>query len=360
MSFTKKRPTFRRLLLSVTTGVVISAALLFGLHYIYMMALEKSALKESYIILAGISAILIAISLFFPINKPNRFMKGLGRLFFSVVVLVFLWVGGSFYLVQNEFMFQPYPVNQQQEAALASSPSIEVVKLSHEDGTISHGYLWKTRPEKTGLILYFGGNADMAAERMSSLMQTAQENPFGDYHFLMMDYPGYGQSTGNPSEESIYQMATMAWDFAVNHDAIDAERIVIAGWSLGTGTAVRLAAEKKPSGLLLLAPFYNGSELVNVFIPKMIDGAPDNILQGPLTSLTRNPYKSSEYAKQIQAPTLVIGSRDDRMISYTQAERLEALITDAEFLLLEGGHSSMWHDQKSLSAIAHFLKQIYK
>lgn len=358
MSLSRKRPTFLRLVVCLVFGLLISIALLFGVHFFYQSTFDKSALKEPYFVLAGISTLLITLLFLFPANKPNRLLKGLGRLVTFVLLVALLWAGGAFYLVQNEFLYQPQRVTAEDEQQLLANPAVEVVHLTHPDHTESHGYLWRSSGQRSGLIIYFGGNGDMAVNRMASFVQMFQDQAFGTYHLLMMDYPGYGQSTGETSEDSIYRMAQAAWSFAENREDVDPDRIVLAGWSMGTGTASRLAAEKNPAGLLLLAPFYNGTEMVNDFIPKLFSNAPENMLQGPLTLLVRNPYKSDEYARRVTAPSLVIGAKNDTIIPVTQAERLESLFADGEFLMLEGGHSAMFSDQRALLAIADFLGKV--
>lgn len=169
----------------------------------------------------------------------------------------------------------------------------------------------------------------------------------------MMDNPGYGRSDGKAGEESILQMARAAYDFAAAHPSVDRDRIVVGGWSLGTGTAARLAAEKQPAGLLLLSPFYNGKEMVNAFGENMLE------MDFPVPPVPiRNPFKSNTYARKIACPTLIVAAKDDRMIPYAQSERLSKEFLNVELVTLEeGGHSAAWYEEASVAKIGSFLKQ---
>ena len=76
-----------------------------------------------------------------------------------------------------------------------------------------------------------------------------------------MDYPGYGLNDGLPSATGMYEEALAAFDYAVARP--DVSQVIVGGYSIGTGPAVYLAANREAAGLFLMAPFANGYDLYN-------------------------------------------------------------------------------------------------
>lgn len=352
MSFTKRRPTFLRLLFTVFIGLIASGGILMMVQQFYQTALEQSALREPFFILAGISALLIALFLLFPANKPFRLFKWLWRLVIMAVLVALVWGVGGFYIAQNDLMYMPGRREQQAEAFLKEQVDVETLVI--HDGNY-HGYFWKTTPEKAGLILYFGGNGELAAGRLSELKRNKAELFLNGYHFMMVDYPGYGLSGGEPTEESVLRMAQLAYNAAAAREDVDSGKIVLAGWSLGTGPASYLASKNQAAGLILMSPFFNGKELVQSYLNKEFKVS--SALNTLIGLLVRNHYPNNAHAKFFPANTqvLVLGAKQDTLIPYEQAERLAALYPNAQFVLLEGPHYAPWTEAKSHQAIAQFL-----
>ncbi len=351
MTISKRRTTFKRFFLSLLFAVVISIVLVFAAQWGIRQMGEnlQISLKEFYIF-AALSAGIIFLFTVHPANRPLRFFKNIGRLLIIVILLAAVWGYGFFWIGQQAFIYPPVPVNQQAEEALSALPGAERIAIPAGDNGQYGGWFIKNGSQKAGLVLYFGGNGEEAAGRSTDFARLASQNALPGYHWMMLNYPGIGASTGERSEESIYQMAKAAWDFALTRPEVNPDKMVLAGWSLGSGTAIRLAGEKNPAGLILFAPYYNGGELVTSFAEELFK------TKIPVPLPIRNPYRSDQYARNIQAKTLVVAAKDDRMIPYEQSQRLAALLPHGQLVTLEsGGHQAMWSDQASLLAVYQFL-----
>lgn len=360
MSFTKKRPTFLRFLFTVFIGLIASGGILMMVQQFYQTALEKSTLREPFFILAGISALLIALFLLFPANKPFRLFKWLWRLVIMVVLVALVWGIGGFYIAQNDVLYFPGRREVNAEAFLEGEADVEAIKIQNAEGVTYQGYFWKTTAEQAGLILYFGGNGELAAGRITELKRIQAAQLLTGYHFMMVDYPGYGQSAGEPTEKSILDMAQLAYDYAVKREDVRADRIVLAGWSLGSGPAAKLAADNQAVGLILMSPFFNGTEMVKSHLQQEFKVT--GLAQTVSSLFVRNKYPNDQHAKTSPATmkTLVLGAKQDTMIPFEQAERLAALYPNAEFVLLEGPHYAPWTEAKSHQAIAQFLLSLQR
>ena len=360
MSHRKNRTSFNRLLGCLLFAAVLSAALLFGVHYLINQQhllgrdTQVDVLKREFLLLFAASTALLTLLMVFPANRPNWFGKNLLRLVALLVSLTVLWAGGFFYILQNDMIYLHVPQDVQAEQALKQDSAYVEVTLKGKDNEVYSGWLRKSPQPKAGILLYFGGNGELAARKMDTFAGLSKTGMLPPYHVLMMDYPSYGQSKGEVGEEGIYRMAQAAYDYALSLPEVDPAQVVLAGWSLGTGTAVRLAAEKNPAGLVLIAPYFSGRALVESY-------AKDNMhlnIPGFLIPV-RNRYPSNDYAKQYQSPALVIAARDDDMIAYTQSEKLMQLFAKGQMLTLEtGGHNAAWTDPNAAIQVLAFLKSI--
>lgn len=98
------------------------------------------------------------------------------------------------------------------------------------------------------LILGFGGNAWNGQDVAEYLHELFPNEEVVTFH-----YRGYRPSTGSPSAEALIADAPLVYDLAVKR--VRPRRIVAVGFSIGSGIAARLAAERHLDGLLLVTPF---------------------------------------------------------------------------------------------------------
>ena len=134
-------------------------------------------------------------------------------------------------------------------------------------------YLWDTPYEgkinalhfkienPKGVIAYFHGNADNL-HRWGKI--AVEFTKFG-YDVLVMDYRGYGKSSGPRNEEYHYSDAQFFYNYAKEN--YGEEKIIVYGRSLGGAFATKIAGENKPKMVILEATFYNLQDIVNRWLP---------------------------------------------------------------------------------------------
>ena len=160
----------------------------------------------------------------------------------------YLAVAGLAFAFQDQLLYFP-------SRTLVTTPdryglAYETVHLDTADGERLHGW-WIPADDARGTLLFFHGNAGNISGRLESVKQFHQLG----LNVLIIDYRGYGQSTGSPSEEGLYRDAEAAWQHAVTQRGIDPSRIVIFGRSLGGGPATWLATQHDAGALLLESAF---------------------------------------------------------------------------------------------------------
>lgn len=142
---------------------------------------------------------------------------------------------------------------------------------------------------------------------------------------LLLEYPGYGRSSGRPSERSIFEAIRAADDWARTQPEVDATRIVPYGRSLGAAAAARLAAERPVPALVLESAFTSARAFARQF------GAPGFLVRDPLDTLAA--------LRRFTGPVLVLhGDRDD-IVPTEHGRTLAAASPRATFRLLPCGHN---------------------
>ena len=118
-------------------------------------------------------------------------------------------------------------------------------------GRIALRYLPPARPDGT-VFLHCHGNS----ESLGSIAWRQELFHRHGYGILAFDYEGYGRSTGKASEEAVERDVLRAWKYLTEKLKIPPRRIVIHGYSLGTGAACFLASRvPEAKALILEAPF---------------------------------------------------------------------------------------------------------
>lgn len=233
-----------------------------------------------------------------PKGRRLRWFLGRIALLVTVTALALVAVG---ILFKNDLMF--YPVAETWDTPQNYGLKYEELWLKTKDGLAVKA--WRA-PSASGrgaaAIILQGnsGNMSMMASRMQLMHQLGLTA-------VSVDYPGYGQSEGRPSEEAAYQAAEALWRQVVA-DGAAPEDIVIFGYSLGGGVASWLAAEHPPAALILDSTFTRVRDVPSLQLPYL----------APLLRLVLNDAfdTKTRLAKDIHCPLLVLHSPGDQVVPY--------------------------------------------
>jgi fermentation-respiration switch protein FrsA (DUF1100 family) len=229
------------------------------------------------------------------------------------------------YLYQGRILYQPdFPSRQ-----IGSTPDLigldfEPVNLLTQDGVKLDGwFLPHGAPRAT--LLFFHGNAGNISHRLHSLELLHNLG----LSVLIIDYRGYGRSEGRPSELGIYQDAEAAWRYLVEQRALAPNHILLFGRSFGGAVAAYLASRQTALGLVLDSTFTSAPEMAAELYPWL-----------PARWLTRPSYDTLERLKRIRMPLMVIHSRQDDIIPFSQSQTLfDSAQHPKRFLELDGSHN---------------------
>ena len=251
----------------------------------------------------------------------------------------YVGVAGLLWFSQDSLLFLP----QRAYAKPVPPPGwiLEDVRYTARDGTKLSGVLVKpVASAPLALLISYGGNA----EEITASASAAQL--FGPRASLLVNYRGYGESEGKPSEAALVSDALELFDWAAKRADIDATRIALHGRSLGTGVAVQVAAQRPVKCAVLTSAYDSIREVAKAHYPWF-----------PVGILLRHPFDSASYAPRLAMPALFIFGSTDTIIAAEHSEKLATLWGgSAEKLRLEGrGHNDLALDARYFPAIAGFL-----
>ena len=199
------------------------------------------------------------------------------------------------------------------------------VSLTTSDNERLHGWYIPAEPSK-GVLLFFHGNAGNISHRLDSI-RTFHELGLDT---LIIDYRGYGQSTGKASEQGTYLDAQAAWDYLVDTHGIPADRIIVFGRSLGGAIGTWLGVQNTPAAVIIESSFSSGVDIARRLYPFL-----------PVHLITRLQYPVADYASQLNCPVLVVHSRHDEIIPFTMGQAIYAAVKqEKKFLELRGDHNN--------------------
>ena len=247
------------------------------------------------------------------------------NIFYAVLLscmFVLFVVNSYLYIKQPGMVF--YPSDDVDVSPNDWGLSFEKVTLSTKDNVKISGW-FIPHPQAKKTMLFFHGNGGNISHRGDSLYIFHKLK----LNVLIIDYVGYGESDGSPSEQGLYQSADAAWQYLISSKNIKADNIIIFGRSLGGAVAVDLASRVKAGGLILESTFSSVHDIVDIAFP----------ILSPFMYL-RYSFDSFSKVKNISVPTLVIHSPEDGVIPFELGVKLfKGINTEKDFLQIRGSHN---------------------
>lgn len=219
-------------------------------------------------------------------------MLRIGRILGTALLVFYLLVNAYAYVVADSIIFPAPP---------ASYPINDSIRLlsdarGEEIATI---FLQAEAPDAP-LLLYSHGNA----EDLGSIRYLLEHFRKKGFSVLAYDYPGYGQSSGQPSEAGSYAAAEAVFHYAVESLGYPSASIRLYGRSLGSGPATYLAERYPAAGLVLESAFTSTFRVLTGVRLLPFDRF-DNLARLP----------------RVDCPLLIIHGREDEVIPFAHAER---------------------------------------
>jgi fermentation-respiration switch protein FrsA (DUF1100 family) len=234
----------------------------------------------------------------------------------AIIALTYIGLCLYAWLMADELMFPDVTPSY----SMGSEADGWVVLHSADGERITARY-WHAS-ESTLTLLYNHGNGEDIG-RIAWLMQAYQSRGIS---VLAYDYPGYGTSSGRPTERGIFLAAEAAYDYLRESKGVPAAHIIPLGRSIGSGPAVHIAANREVGGLIIESAF---TSAFRVMTKRRL--------------LPWDRFNNLAAIRRVQAPVLMIHGTDDRIIPFWHAERLQAAlrVPNAHFWVAGAGHNNL-------------------
>jgi pimeloyl-ACP methyl ester carboxylesterase len=263
-----------------------------------------------------------------------------GRLLRSAIfIAVAVYVGFSalVYFFQERMIFRPTTLPATHQFGLAD---VQEVRIPVDGAELSA--LHFRQPEAKGVVFFLHGNAG----DLSTWLTSTEFYRRTKFDLFMIDYRGFGKSSGRiENEAQMHADVRRAFDLVAPQYA--GKKIVLYGRSLGTGLASKLSTEVNADLTVLVSPYSSILDLGKQFYP-WLPGF-----------VSRYPMRSDLWLPQAKSPVFILHGDRDSLIPISHAQRLKALHTAAELLVIEDAeHNDIHKFPKYLDALANRLKAI--
>jgi fermentation-respiration switch protein FrsA (DUF1100 family) len=255
----------------------------------------------------------------------------------AIISAIYLAATAATYIYQRDLLFHPNPLRV--APADAGLAGVTEVAMSTPDGERLIAWHAWARPGQPTLF-YLHGNAGALAHRAGRIKLYEAAG----YGVFMLAYRGFSGSTGAPTEQRLIADALMAYDW-LKALGLEDDEIVVYGESLGTGVAVRVAASRRPAGMVLESPFSSAVDVGSYAYPYL-----------PVHWLLKDRFESLRHIGKVTAPLLVLHGEQDRIVPVRFGRKLfeAAPGPKAAYYFGEGTHYNLY-EQGAFERVRGFL-----
>ena len=238
---------------------------------------------------------------------------------FKIVLLVYVIGGIALYFLQGKILFHPKKLPPDHRYTF-NLPFREINLAVNDQKVLGIVQFTVPANECRGVVLYFHGNRNNI-ERYASYAIPFTRN---HYEVWMMDYPGFGKSTGSRTEEIMYEDAARLYLMARSRFAKDS--IILYGKSLGSGIASQLASIKDCRRLILETPYYSVDDLMSHYA-----------FMYPARILSKYHFPTCQYLEKVEVPVSILHGTGDGIIPFSQSVKLKNKFPHIELVPIRGG-----------------------
>lgn len=239
----------------------------------------------------------------------------------KIILLIYALLGIAIFYLQDKFLFHPEPLLKT-DTYNFSLPHKEInIPFDKESNLNIIQFIADSSQGNKGVILYFHGNR----KNISWYAKYVPSLTAKGYQVWMIDYPGFGKSTGPLTEERLYEYADQLFRLAKR--SYSGDSIILYGKSMGTGIAAQVAATHHAKLLLLETPYYSIHSLFSYYLPFY-----------PIGRMIHYELPTYKYLPEVLMPVIIFQGTDDGVVPYRNAKKLIPLMKPKDrFITIEGG-----------------------
>ncbi|PKA84076.1 hypothetical protein ATE92_2246 [Ulvibacter sp. MAR_2010_11] len=241
-----------------------------------------------------------------------------------IVVVIYIIISILLYYLQEYFLFKPEKLPSDFQF-LYENQIVEEYNLETRDGATINGLHFRVKSPK-GVVLYLKGNS----KSIKGWGKFAVDFTRNHHDVIMVDYRGFGKSTGKRSQKAIKN--DLQYIYNKIRERVDEKYIILYGRSLGSGFATKLASMNTPKMLILDAPYYSLTKVTGRYMPFM-----------PLSVILRYPMPTYKWLKYVDCPIRIIHGTQDKLIPFKSSVKLAQIKPKLTKLypIIGGGHKNL-------------------
>lgn len=239
------------------------------------------------------------------------------------IILGWLVLIALVYLIQERFIFKPEKLHK--DFQYKYEAPFRELNFEVEPGVTINGLHFHVKDPK-GLILYFHGNT----RSIKGWAKYARDFYRYQYDVVLVDYRGFGKSTGKRSEKEMLNDMQFVYDTLTVQ--VPEHHMIIYGRSMGSGFACKIASDNKPRYLILDAPYFSFLKAAKRFLPIL-----------PLRFALRYHMRTDKWIRHVNCHTYILHGTKDWLIPLSHSERLQAISPNKITLIRiqGGGHNNL-------------------
>jgi len=239
----------------------------------------------------------------------------------TIILGITLLLGLVIYFFQHKFFFHPEKLPADFQFAYDHLKAEEITVETEPGAKINYLHFIVDQPK--GIVIYLKGNT----KSIKGWGKFAIDFTRLGYEVVMMDYRGFGKSTGKRTVEAMKRDSQYIYDLVKKQYSED--KIIVYGRSLGSGFAARLASHNHPRMLILTSPLYSLLRTIHRYLPFM-----------PAKPFLRYNLPTFQYLKNVQCPIYIIHGSDDRLVPLSTAADLSEVNPQLTrlYVILRAGH----------------------
>ncbi len=251
------------------------------------------------------------------------------NIFFQIIgilILLYAVYGAIMFAIQNKMIFP---------GASLEAPEIQPELLSGVDkvwletsfgkveawfGAVADG---GEDPSQSPTVIFCHGNFELIDFCLTELYGFKRLG----CNMLLVEYPGYGRSEGQPNEQTIKETFTIAYDWLLNERRVNPDKIIGYGRSLGGGVICALAAERKLQALILQSTFTSIKAMARRYFRPVL--------------FLKTSFDNLAFVKTYENPLLIFHGIKDDLIPYEHGQQLYRNSPNARLISYDCTHNDL-------------------
>jgi len=262
--------------------------------------------------------------------------------FVIVILIAYVAISIALYYLQDYMLFKPEKLPKDFQFNY-DNQEFKEYNLETRDGAVINGIRFFPKGESKGVVLYLKGNS----KSIKGWGKFAVDFTRHGYNVLMVDYRGFGKSTGRRTQKALKRDLQEVYNKIKEMTTED--RVILYGRSLGSGFAAKLASMNNPKMLILDAPYYSLTKVTARYAPFM-----------PLSILIKYPLPTYKWLKYVNCPIHIIHGTHDKLIPYKSSVKLSQVNPKLSKLhtVIGGGHKNLNNFESYHEMIHEILNRV--